>query len=342
MRGAEGLGIWYNTVSMKELIKKNPLADKLIFKIKLKKEYGYDSSFFARNYSHSDNTRKKDSYNIILILHSIEKGLSSEKPRRFGNKKIKELMALIDSYTKYEGYESDFSFVYAINTLRSYVLFYRSHKWTGAEEYRAASEFVEKYGAIAKMDAGSITIKRKDYEKYSRVDYGAFLRSRHSVRKFRKEKLKRSDLECAVEMASLTPSACNRQMCKVYYVENSSKRELIIDKAQGFGGFDRGTINLLLITFDVSANYFIGERNQGWLNAGLFSMNLVNALHSLGIGSCFCQFGNSASEEEEIKECLGIPKSERIAVLIASGYYCDENQIPCSPRKQLREYLTII
>ena len=53
-----------------------------------------------------------------------------------------------------------------------------------------------------------------------------------------------------------------------------------------------------------------GERNQGWFNAGLVAMNFVNALHSLGIGSCFVQFGNSNQEEKDLKKLLNINKSE--------------------------------
>lgn len=92
---------------------------------------------------------------------------------------------------------------------------------------------------------------------------------------------------------------------------------------------------MLVVAFVVNANYFIGERNQGWLNAGLFSMNLVNALHSQGIGSCFCQFGNSTKQEEQLKKLLGIPASERIAVILSAGYYCDKSIIPYSPRKKI-------
>ena len=66
-------------------------------------------------------------------------------------------------------------------------------------------------------------------------------------------------------------------------------------------------------------------------------MNLVNAMHSLGIGSCFCQFGNSTKQEEQMKKLLNIPENERIAVIIACGYYVDECTIPYSPRKKIED-----
>ena len=44
-------------------------------------------------------------------------------------------------------------------------------------------------------------------------------------------------------------------------------------------------------------------------------------LHVHGIGSCFIESGNTFAEEEKLKEELGLPKSERIAVIITVGYY---------------------
>lgn len=197
------------------------------------------------------------------------------------------------------------------------------------------SDFLKNYSKTKKMNVGSFVLAKKDFEKDATIDYSRFLASRHSVREFSTKRLDEKDLKKAIETAILSPSACNRQMIKVYYVSDSIKSKKVIDAAQGFGGFEKDTINTLVVTFDINANYFIGERNQGWFNAGLFSMNLVNALHSQGIGSCFCQFGNSTKQEEKLKKLLDIPNSERIAVIIATGYYCDRCAIPYSPRKSI-------
>ncbi len=187
------------------------------------------------------------------------------------------------------------------------------------------------------MNVGSFVLEKKDFEKDATIDYRKFLASRHSVREFSTKKLDEKDLKKAIEAAILSPSACNRQMIKVYYVSDSEKAKKVVGVAQGFGGFEKDTINTIIITCDVNANYFFGERNQGWFNAGLFSINLVNALHSQGIGSCFCQFGNSTKDEEMLKKLLDIPSSERIAVILSGGYYCDECIVPYSPRKQISD-----
>lgn len=322
---------------IKKIIKKLPFAKSVITKLKFNHEYFYDKKFFMKNYSHSAPTKAKIGYNMLLISHSLEKGMSNKNPRHFGAAKVDELMKLIREYEAYGDYENDFDFVNAINVLRNYAKFYEEKKWTGAEEYEKVSEFLKEYSDVAKMNVGSFVLEKKAFEKDATIDYRKFLASRHSVREFSAKKLDEKDLKKAIETAILSPSACNRQMIKVYYISDPAKSKKLVSIAQGFGGFEKETINTLVVTFDVNANYFVGERNQGWFNAGLFSMNLVNALHSQGIGSCFCQFGNLTKQEEQLKKLLDIPASERIAVILSAGYYCEKSIIPYSPRKKIED-----
>lgn len=323
--------------SIKRKIISLPFIKAIITKLNINREYSYDQKFFTKNYSHSAPTKAKIGYNMLLISHSLEKGMSNKNPRHFGAAKVDELMKLIRDYESYGDYENDFDFVNAINVLRNYAIFYEAKKWTDADEYLKVSAFLKDYAKIEKMNVGGFILEKKDFENDSAIDYRKFLASRHSVREYSTKKLDEKDLKKAIETAILSPSACNRQMIKVYYISDPAKAKKVVNVAQGFGGFEKDTINTIIITFDMNANYFIGERNQGWFNAGLYSMNLVNALHSQGIGSCFCQFGNSAKDEEMLKKLLDIPASERIAVILSAGYYCDKSIIPFSPRKMIED-----
>ena len=322
---------------VRNIIKNIPGIRNILRSIRFRCEYRYDRKFFENNYSHSKTTQNKTGYNMLLIAHALEKGMSNKNPRRFGVQKVEELMELISLYESYGSYKNDFAYINAINVLRGYTGFYEEKKWTDADEYKKVCEFIKSRKNVNNMNVGSFTLFKKDFENDAKINYHKFLLSRHSVREFKREAIQETDLIKAVEDAILTPSACNRQMCKVYYVTDEDRRKKLIEMAQGFGGFEKETINPLVVTFDANANYFIGERNQGWFNAGLFSLNLVNSLHAHGIGSCFCQFGNTVKEEEKLKDILDIPKNERIAVLIACGYYVDECRIPYSPRKEIRD-----
>lgn len=67
---------------------------------------------------------------------------------------------------------------------------------------------------------------------------------------------------------------------------------------------------------------------------------MVNAFHSLGIGTCYIQFSNSVKEEEQLKKMNGIPSNERIAVILFAGYYDEKSIFTISPRKSFKEYFT--
>ena len=88
--------------------------------------------------------KPKIGYNMLLISHSLEKGMSNKNPRHFGAAKIDELMKLIRDYESYGDYENDFDFVNAINVLRNYAIFYEAKKWTDADEYLKVFCFSER------------------------------------------------------------------------------------------------------------------------------------------------------------------------------------------------------
>lgn len=323
---------------MREKLKKIKFFRKIAFyikKLRFYKEYNIDYKYFIRNYVYSHKSRETIGYDILLLVHSLEKGMSNKSLRPFGREKVIRLIGLIKEYSKY-GNSDDYEYIVAVSALREYVDIYKDNGWQ-EEEYKIVEDYLRSCKNIKQVDVGCQIIKQKDFINVSQIDYVNFLSTRHSAREYSNQKLLKEDIEYAVNAAILSPSACNRQMCKVYYLEDKKCKEIVFKMGQGFGNFEIENANLFVITFDLASFYFIGERNQGWLNAGLFSMNFVNALHSKNIGSCFIQFGNSNKQEIEMKKALNIPDSERIAVIISAGYYEDEFKTPFSHRKEVTD-----
>lgn len=304
---------------------------------KLKKEFSNDYKFFKNNYVYSKQTTKeKLEYEMILEIHKLEKGFAVVNPRPFGIDKIKKIIELIKKFESCN-YERSFSYNLAYSSLEEYKKFYEEKDWIDTEQYKIVNQFLSNGKEYDYISVGAHDLIKKDFIEDSKIDFDKFISSRKSVRNFAPKELLVEDINKAVNMAIKSPSACNRQMCKVYYIDSDNNKKVIEKYAQGLGLFDLTNANYFVITFDISANYFIGERNQGWFNAGLFSMNFVNALHSLGIGSCFIQFGNSFKEEQEMKKIFNIPDSERIAVIITAGYYDEISRIPYSTRKNIED-----
>ena len=302
--------------------------------VKILKKSLIEYSFYKNNWMYSKETREKVGYNIMLDAHSLEKGMTVENPRIFGASKV---MTIIDCLTKYEAnaWQKDFAYYTGISILTQYVDFFEKHNWNDSVEYKKAKKFIaDEHSSI---NTGAYKINRSDFLDDSQIDYEKFLKSRHSFRNFASKKITSTDMKKAVKMAILSPSACNRQMCKAYYVKSDKTKNQILRFSHGLTNFDNDTVNLIIITYDLSSFCHFGEINQGMFNAGLFAMNLVNSLHSLGIGSCFLEYNDTKDEELEMKKIVGISNSERIAIVLAAGYYPEESIITCSTRKPLEE-----
>lgn len=294
-----------------------------------------DRTFFLKNYIFGKNTKRKSEYNIMLSIHQLEKGMTSLNLRPFGISKAKNIINILNQNSEIMNV-NNYVYNYAMSILNKYKKTYEENNWTDNEEYLIVSKFLDQK-EFTEINAGAYELRLNDIKEYYNIDYYKFLSSRHSVRNYLSKPIEKNDIIKAINMAILSPSACNRQMCKVYFASSDESRNYVMKIAQGLSLFDMNNVNFFVITFDVNANNFVGERNQGWFNAGLFSMNFVNALHSLGIGSCFVQFGNSFKQEKKIKSKLNINDSERIAVIIAAGYYEDISRIPYSTRKPIEE-----
>ena len=64
------------------------------------------------------------------------------------------------------------------------------------------------------------------------------------------------------------------------------ERQQQVIAVQGNAGFGDRVPLVLVITSDLQTFFAPEERNQAWIDGGMFAMSLVHALHSLGLASC--------------------------------------------------------
>ena len=303
------------------------------------REYLFDKTFYKHHNMGTTKTLNKLSYESLIHCHTLEKGMEHFELRPFAVKKTEYMMSLIKSEEKFENYLKDFSYNTTINSLREYKKIYEDHKWTDKEEYIKVNNFLKNYSNIPEQKTGAYILTKEELKKDYDIDYLKFVKSRHSTRNYLNKPIKIEDVEAAVEMAKYSASACNRQYIKLHFYPSGKMRDNVIQYALGKGGLYLDGVNTFIVTFDVNGLSGAGERNQGYFNAGLYSTNLVNAFHSLGIGTCFIQFANSVKDEEELKKKNDIPEYERIAVILFAGYYDEKSIFAVSPRKNVQDLL---
>ena len=305
----------------------------------LDKEYLYDKDFYKKYNMGTEESLNKLGYESIIHTHTLEKGMEHFELRPFAVEKTRYIMSLIKRESKYEKYENKFAFINGINSLREYKKIYEEHNWINKDEYKKVDEFLKNYSKVENQKAGAYILTKKELQKDYEIDYLKFVKSRHSTRNYKNEPIKLDDVKAAVEMAKYSASACNRQYIKLHFYPSGKMRDNVIHYALGKGGLYLDGVNTFIVTFDVNGLSGVGERNQGYFNAGLYSTNLVNAFHSLGIGTCFIQFANSVKDEDDLKRKNEIPEYERIAVILFAGYYDEKSIFAVSPRKNVSELL---
>lgn len=154
---------------------------------------------------------------------------------------------------------------------------------------------------------------------------------RRSVREFTKAPVSDDTIAMAVQIAMQAPSVCNRQSARVHQFDNPRVIKSVLDLQGGFGGYDMPP-RLLLITADLDAFLFATERNQPFVDGGLFMMSLLLGLTQVGLGSCSLNTAMGTDRDAAIRKIIDIPDNEVFISFVAVGHYAPEIHVPRSKR----------
>lgn len=280
---------------------------------------------------------------ILRQAHVLEKGMSLSHPReKFGVEKALELLDFVDEFQKAgHSIPESTALCNSIGVLKAYLDFHRERGFV-PEEVARRFEAVSGYVPPDAGPFGARLVTRSDLEAAAHGEFPEFFRSRHSVRQFDPRPVDEADFRRAVELAMHAPSACNRQSCRVYFYRDPQVNARLAKRTAGNTGFEADVPNYLVVTSDISAFHEPFERNQLYVDGGIFALALTQALHYYGIGSCILQNGEYTQRNREFRSiCENIPENEKIVLFIAIGYYKDTFSYASSHRKQPEEIFRI-
>ena len=273
------------------------------------------------------NKKDKIGWRILLLAHSLEKGLSIPNPRiQFGVEKATDLKKLLIQYNN----EDTYIYNEGISVLYAYIEFRKKKKLT-FEEFLISNKKVD-------FSNGGIKILNKNDVKCNPEDFITLCSKRHSIRNFSDKYVSIEDVKKATEIALTSPSACNRQMINVYTTNDVNKNKKIAQFIPGNVGFKDENCRYLILTADTKAfDYY--EIDQWYLNGGIFVSYLQLAFTSNNIGSCIYQWPKIKSNDVQIRKILNIPNSEEILTILAVGYYKDNFNVLKAKRKDIKNIL---
>ncbi|WP_295093492.1 nitroreductase family protein [Ruminococcus sp.] len=326
-------------MNIKTFLKRNSVIRKIGKRYNINKQFKQDARDFINYYIEAAEEKGDYRYSILLLTHSLEKGMCFSNPRPFGVDKVTEMISILSNYP--EKCKNGFEYRLGFAVLKAWIDFYNDHNWQSEKMYNEVSDFLKINNCDVKIVSGTKAYTPIYSEDASNV-YDKYFLNRHSVRDYQDRKLNIDDIRFALKCFIDTPTACNRQMCHIYYIKNPELSNLLKKVVVGIPGINKKTVQFFVITYDLSSFAYSGERQQGMFNAGLCTMSFINGLHAKGIGSCCLQWSNKSNQDCMVRRSLGLRDSERIGVVVGAGYYLEKNVIPCSARKSTDDFFTVL
>jgi nitroreductase len=190
-------------------------------------------------------------------------------------------------------------------------------------------------------NVGRIRIDSKELFRKSNLENRLFLQTRHSIRDFKDDPVDEALIKNICSLAMTAPSVCNRQAWKLYAFTNKKHILELLALQNGNRGFADRIPLLFIVAADLRRFVSVEERNQPWVDGGLFAMNLMLSLHSYGLGSCPLNWCASLLNDDRLRSLLNIPNHEVILMYVAAGYLPRELAVTESPRRSVESILSI-
>lgn len=312
--------------------------------MKLKSYYSRQRKRFLNNCAGPWNSEQSERLRgtMVYYIHRIEKGLSHQHFRDgFGKSAFSELKAVMEQWRKRSYPVDDVTYQAAQNVIRAYV---RKHHAIGKPVPQFVSEWFPTEVASADKscdsvaEAGTKTVRAADKRNNASLDYATLFAGRTSVREYEETAVDREKLHNAVAIAMKTPSVCNRQAYRILFIHNPKFIERALTSQGGWRGYIMPPV-LALISVDVRSFVSVEERNEPYIDGGLFAMSFLTALEHESLAACPLNTMMRANQEQEIRKLLGVPDYEVLIAFVAIGNFPESIESPVSFRYQ-PEFIT--
>lgn len=323
---------------MKAMLR-NMVGNMRLYRNLIEEIISYAKRLFLYNASvHTDDDIAKMQYTILRENHVIEKGMSLRNPRKgFGQQKVTALLHRLEKYyTRYGKIDSQF-LIYPLSTIKSYIAYTEA----AGVDISAIKKLYAQVLSGAHINenllvstAGIKLVTKKELTCQAAGNFRDLLFSRHSVRYYAKTAVDKKIIEQALSMAQQTPSACNRQGWRTHIYFGEQAHDLLHMQG-GCNGFENEIPCAIVVTADMRA-FLSYEPMQCYVDGGLYAMNLINALHSLGLGTIPLSLGFYHTKLSCIAKTFDIPSEEAMICIIGVGELLDTFNVAESYRKHIQ------
>ncbi|WP_299449845.1 nitroreductase family protein [uncultured Serinicoccus sp.] len=273
---------------------------------------------------------------IMYNVHALEKGLARNHDLRpgFGRKALTHLNDAMLLY-RASGYDlAAFPYQEGLGVLRRYA---DLHERLGHDvDFLPAVVDPTHFSAenAGSTTAGTIEVRRDQKQRNTSKNFAELALGRTSIREFSGDAIDQTKVEDAIRVALKSPSVCNRQGWRVHWLSDKTTMKEVLAHQRGFGYREMPEV-LMCVT--VSNSTFISpvERNQGFVDGGLFAMSILYGLEYQGLAAVPLNACLYSGAQKAIRSIVPIPEAEVIVMFIAVGDFPESSQAPASSRKPL-------
>lgn len=162
----------------------------------------------------------------------------------------------------------------------------------------------------------------------------ALFQHRRSVRWYQDKRIDPALVRQATNIASLAPSACNRQSYHFQFCNDRKTVAHIADCVAGTKGFSHNLPGIIVVVGDLSAYPLERDRHLIYIDGSLAAMQLMLSLETLGLSSCPINWPDVDANERKLRRTIELADYERVVMLMAVGYADADGGIPFSQKKQ--------
>ncbi|TXH20807.1 MAG: nitroreductase family protein [Chitinophagaceae bacterium] len=302
--------------------------------------YRYDYNRYLVN---SDTPKQKSKTNLLSLIirqyHVIEKGLTMPETKLgFGKGILADLILNSIEYIKcYD--KSDIQIKQALSVIKEYTEFHINKRFQLDTELLNQIAYVEDLfyddNKAENINCYQKILTKESYFSKVNSSFSEFAKSRLSIRNYTDEDISIENMTNALKLAQTTPSACNRQTWRTYLISNKKDINDILTVQGGNRGFGHLANKLIVVTADTS--FFCGssERNQVFVDGGIYAMNLLYSLHFFKIAACILNCSNTIEKDRKLRELCKIKESEVFIAMISCGIPPENFKAAASPRYNL-------
>lgn len=169
----------------------------------------------------------------------------------------------------------------------------------------------------------------------SSADMLALARHRRSIRWFDGRIPPREIIDNALNVARMSPSACNRLPVRYVIVDDQELVKKVIELANGTSGYGEQVPTVAVIIGDLSSYFHERDRHLIYIDGALSAMSFAFSLECSGLGSCMINWSDIGWRERAMSKLLGLKDFERPIMLVAFGYPDELGLVPYSSKKDL-------